>query len=650
MKRIIRYTAYCLSLLSMGTALNSCNYLDIVPEEQEKESDAYADEPAARRYLSSCYGFLPNPRSGSESLDFMTGDEVVTAFEHEKFASFPKGNFTATNPVISYWNTLFSGIRQCYMFIDDLNDESKFPGLSKEDRTDFKAQSTFLIAYYHYLLSRCYGPILLIKETPDLLTPPSEYLARSPYDECVDWICGKFQEAIDLGLKTERPVDQFGLATSVAAKALIAKLRLFAASPLYNGNTDFKDFVDKAGTPLMAAEFSQQKWDVAMKAYKEAIDLATSEGFTLYTKTDAEKTTNSEPSDPIQRRLRYVIMDYSDKTLNPEVIWADTRNEGQYDVQNKSIPYCSGASAWNGVAPTLTMVKRFYTKNGLPIDEDPEFIKSDQYFNIVTVDKTHADEAAEGSETFELNLNREPRYYAWIAFQGGFYETLSAVTNGAYSNDPLYKKWSDVKKGNRGKMECNFVLGGNVSRGSVNQPRSSNYSPSGFLNKKGVSPTRAKTKSSQGPTQYPWPIIRLADLYLGYAEACVECGQLDEAKKYLNKVRERAGIPDVEVSWAKVPGVVLNKEKLRQIVRQERMNEFYLENQNFWDLRRWKLAEKYFNVKAHGMNIMATTLKDFCVDTQIDFERKFTAPTQYLLPIPQSDINKDEKLVNNPGY
>lgn len=365
----------------------------------------------------------------------------------------------------------------------------------------------------------------------------------------------------------------------------------------------------------------------------------------MYTRTDAEVNINKEPAEPTQRCLRYTIMDYTNGT-NPEIIWAETRSETEYDLQNKSIPFIEGGGAWNGIAPTMAMLKRFYTKRGLPIEEDPDFASADEYFSIVTVDDEHADEAAVGVNTFSFNLDREPRYYAWITFEGGFYETLSASSNGGYNSDPNYTKYSG--KGS-GKLACSFVLGGNCSRGSVSKPRPSSYSPTGFLNKKGISPTRAKTNKQQSPTQYPWPIIRLADLYLGYAEACVETNDLEEAKAYLNKVRTRAGIPTVEASWGSI-NVALTQEKLRQIVRQERMIEFYLENQNFWDMRRWLLAEKYFGVKATGMNIMAATLKDFCKETTVEFERKFESPTQYLMPIPIGDINKNEKLVNNPGY
>ena len=113
-------------------------------------------------------------------------------------------------------------------------------------------------------------------------------------------------------------------------------------------------------------------------------------------------------------------------------------------------------------------------------------------------------------------------------------------------------------------------------------------------------------------------------------------------------MRTRAGIPTVEKSWAGV--AELNKDKLRQIVRQERQIELYLENQNFWDMRRWMTAQATFSKKAQGLNIEGNTIDDFAQLREISFERKFEAPKNYLLPIPSADINRNPKLVNNPGY
>lgn len=649
MKEIMKKKSYYiyLLLLSVMIGASSCNYLDVVPDEIDTEEDAFSDYSAVLNYLYSCYSYLPESRSGTSSLDLMTGDEVVTAFEHETFASFPKGNYSSSNTVISYWDTFFNGLRQCYLFLDNV-DTVQDSDFTDELRTDFKAQVKFLIAYYHYMLIRCYGPVIIITGVEDVNQNSENYKSRTPLDDCVDFVCNLFDEAAADLPAVRSDASEFGLATSVAAKALKAKMLLYAASPLFNygggsPSAEMKSYYESLknndGTTLMPLSYDASKWTECQTAMKEAIEAAESAGFSLYDTDDYSEDGNESPEDPYQHRLRWNIMDYSTDGGNSEVIYADSRSEGYYGIQNKSMPFCSG-SAWNGIAPTWAMLNRFYTKNGLPWDEDPE-TKGLDPLEIVTVDDAHADEAAVGEQTLQFNLNREPRFYAWVAFQGGYYEVTSASTLGAYASDPTY----DSEKR---RLVCDFVLGGNCSRGTTSSSRTNNYSPSGYLNKKGVSPDYSMTTSLQTPYFYPWPIMRLADLYLGYAEVCVEVNDLETAKTYLNKVRERAGIPDVETSWSGI--AALTQDKMRDIVRQERMVELYLENQNFWDMRRWLLAEDYFNTKAQGLNIDATSLAKFATLTEIDFERKFTSPTNYLLPIPNSDLNTNENLVNNPGY
>ena len=168
------------------------------------------------------------------------------------------------------------------------------------------------------------------------------------------------------------------------------------------------------------------------------------------------------------------------------MIWADCRSEGAYSVQNKSLPFCNG-SAYNGVSPTLAMLKRFYTKNGLPVDQDPEFPKGNSIYEVTALGEENATIGDPEAKTIRFNLNREPRFYSWVAFQGGFYEIMSASDgNGAYQNDESYNKYSDS---GRGKLVCDFVIGGNTSRQPAGSSlRTNNYSPTGYLNKKGVVP------------------------------------------------------------------------------------------------------------------------------------------------------------------
>ena len=82
------------------------------------------------------------------------------------------------------YSNMYKGIRQCYLLKKNI---ASVPGLSDDKINDFANQADFLIAYYHSVLMQHYGPIILVKELPDMNTPYDKMAARSPYDECVDW-------------------------------------------------------------------------------------------------------------------------------------------------------------------------------------------------------------------------------------------------------------------------------------------------------------------------------------------------------------------------------------------------------------------------------------------------------------------------------
>lgn len=160
--------------------------------------------------------------------------------------------------------------------------------------------------------------------------------------------------------------------------------------------------------------------------------------------------------------------------------------------------------------------------------------------------------------------------------------------------------------------------------------------------------------------RYPLPIIRLGELYLDYAEACVGYGDASyvaEGMKKLNVIRERAGIAPGTDCLGEGKGAVDRlffrrpDGRLMQIVRQERMIELYMETHNFWDLRRWKLGEKYFGVYPRGLNVEATKDEDFFKDTQMTSHiREFRTPANYLMPIPVDQVSNNPQMVQNPGY
>ena len=176
----MKYYTHILSLiLSAAFLFQACSYLDVVPDETPDEKDAFQNPTMAERYLYSCYSFLPNPRHETASLDLMTADEVVTPWEHETFANFPKGNYNASEPVISYWNTLFGGIRRCYILLENID---AVPNMTEANLRIYKGEAKFMIAYYHFLLLKNYGPIPLIKGVMSIDMDKADFPERDSYD------------------------------------------------------------------------------------------------------------------------------------------------------------------------------------------------------------------------------------------------------------------------------------------------------------------------------------------------------------------------------------------------------------------------------------------------------------------------------------
>ena len=235
------------------------------------------------------------------------------------------------------------------------------------------------------------------------------------------------------------------------------------------------------------------------------------------------------------------------------------------------------------------------------------------------------------------------------AFQNGYYECQTESKENAYV--------AKAERAEGKKWLTDFTEQGNCGK----QGRNNNYSKTGYLNKKGVHPGVAASKSQKEPSKdYPWPVIRLAELYLSYAEACIaynKDGYLEKGMVKLDRIRERAGLLSVKDSWKNAKNPIVSYEgngglngKLTEIVRQERMIELYLEQQNFWDIRRWKLGDKYFNVPVKGMNIDATDINGFATVKTLPDVRNFDTPRQYLLPIPAAEVSKNPNMVQNPNY
>ena len=177
------------------------------------------------------------------------------------------------------------------------------------------------------------------------------------------------------------------------------------------------------------------------------------------------------------------------------------------------------------------------------------------------------------------------------------------------------------------------------------------FSVTGYGAKKMHSFKDAMTANDYSIEYYPFPIMRMADLYLLYAEALNEySGPSGEVYKYVDMIRERAGLEGVQASWTKYsisPSKVATKEGLREIIQHEREIELVFEGQHFWDLRRWKRIQD-LNEQPKGWNVIQGDTQDLfytvtsVAQTPVEFSVR-----DYFWPINEKEISINSNLVQN---
>lgn len=591
-------------LLSTLIGFSSCNYLDVVPDERPTEEDAFKDKYSAERYLYSCYSFMPNERH----VDILTRHGETLSSTFNQSTDILLGNISAANPGrFAFWARMYGAFRRCYTFLDNVD---AVPRLEEDIKKTYKAETHFLLAYYGFYLLKAYGPFIIPNGVFDYNMPSNSYPSRAKLDDCVQWIIDRLDEAYP-NLLVSQSVSSQGRATKIVADALRSRVLLYAASPLFNGNKEFfqNALLDpNTKEPLMPLEYDENKWQKALDASETAIKKAKAAGFELY-KGENRSSDLPYPENQTEYALRMTFVDRENK----EVIFGDARKEGYYGWQNECTPRDPdiGDPSWNNNSPSLEIVKMFYSEKGLPIEQDPNFPSEGEWFDLGKYD---------GESTCNLNLKREPRFYAWIGFHNGWYELQR--------ND---------------QSRIRLKLRKDDEHGVGNRTR--NFSKSGYLIKKGIG---IAYSTRNGFTDYSWPLIRLSELYLNAAEAAIELGQLEKGIDYLNEVRQRAGIPTVETSWAGI--AELDKIKLREIVHRERLIELFLEGHRRWDLNRWLESEKEMCHNPHGMNIYGEDEANFFKPLEISMRWGFSSPANYLLPIETRELNMNTKLVQNPGY
>lgn len=634
-------------LVFISTACNE--FLDIVPDNLATIELAFNTRASAEKFLATCYSYVPEHAHVEQNFSLVAGDEIWYYAERDFYMNnetslrLAKGMQNTTDPYCNYWEgrrgafNMFVSIRDCNIFLDNLKD---IPGLEMDEKNRWIAEVKTLKAFYHFWLFRLYGPIPIIDQNIPVDASTEEIqVERQPVDEVVDYIVDLLDEAINSGDLPESIkfiYTEYGRLTLPAAKAIKAKVLMLGASPLFNGNDEYTNFVSDGGEQLVNPVFDPEKWVRAKDACLDAILTAETAGHELYSFTDLLPI--GEISDVVRHELtlRATITD----KFNKELIWGIGPNwsgelQGWCQARWTGDHAADFGRTRKSHAPTLNVVEDFYTVNGVPINEDKNWAYADRYDLVNVKDQIGDDHKyylQNNYTTVNLHTYREPRFYSNLAFDGSKWFSLESEDD---ENIPSINAKAGQFSGKSG-----FEI----------------YSITGYFTKKLVNYKNVITRNTVNVEGYTFPIIRLSDLYLMYAESLNEVQGSPDANvyEYIQKVRHKAGLDlgsDLVSTWADhslIPLKPTTKEGMREIIRRERMIELSFEGYRYWDLRRWKLAEEYFSKPIQGWNIYAGDAEGFYQVRNIFFRDYLLK--DYLWPISQGEMLRNPSLVQSPGW
>jgi hypothetical protein len=632
-----------LAVLLLGTVASCDSYLDVVPDNVATFEDAFDTRETAQRFLFSLYAYLPEYAhaygASRENPALTAGDLVWYPSQRDGIEGFPiaRGNQRVADPYLNAWrggngmDDMYEAIRRCNIFMEKI-DTVPSQYMRKPEKIRWKAEARFLKAYYHFYLMRMYGPIVLVKENlPVSASADQAARPRSSIDSTVSFVLREMDQAAEnLPGRVRNETSEYGRITEAIALSMKAKVAVTAASPLFNGNTEYQSFTNPDGEQLFDTETDGgAEWERAVEATTEALQVVEDLNYELYTFGPGAVS----PSISDTTRTRMSVRNVVAEPANSEIIWASTNPPADF-LQAITIPRGLdfdklGNSDLQGyISPPIRMAEMFYTDKGLPISEDKTWY--DEPFDVKTATREERYNLQQDYRTAQLHFDRSSRFYANLGFDGGIW-----YGQGVTDDDSDDLLWISGKSGD-------------PTSGVIPQQTSA----TGYYPKKMVNYLNTIQEESYTIREYAWPVLRLADLYLLHAEALNELnGPSSEVYDYVNRVRERAGLPTVQDAWSNYsnsPNKYTTEAGMRDIIHRERKNELAFEGHRFWDLRRWKEAIGPMNRPIRGWTLTGEEPETYYRPRNIH-NLNFSS-RDYLWPISEQTLLENQNIKQNPGW
>lgn len=573
----------------------SCNDLDLPPINIIQDKDVFSTESGVTAFMTRLYEELP-----VEGFKFNKDG-------FDEFSNYPApGNSTGEyllcmtdmqwdSPQGDWWKGWhYNAIRSVNYFITTFPDYAD--NYTETQRNLWLGEAYFIRAYYYFSMVKRYGGVPIIKEVQNFPEQSIEELRvpRNSEKEVYDFIAEDLDEAIRL-LPEDSP--QKGRVNKYVAYALKSRTMLYAGSVAEYGQMQLNGLLGIAASE--AEGYYQKSYDAAV---------ALEGKYSLYRKYD-DKAEN----------YWHLFLDGD----NPEVIFSEyyKYSEKTHSFDALHIPYQQrGSEGYSSrFCPTLELVEMFDDINGesgiLKVnDENGKPIRFDQVPDIFK--------------------NAEPRLRGTVILPGDdFKGEAFEIQKGLY---PTYSETAEplISTNANDLYEGRRIIG---RSGMGHQEMTS----TGFCMRKYQNPNVTSAQVLLWRSEQCWIDIRYAEVLLNKAEVAFKLGKKEEALVAINDIRDRAG----------AKAYTADELTIKEIQKERRM-ELAFENHTYWDLRRWRIADKEIN------NTQFTSLCPYYIfdEQKYIFKKEkvggrytFDVKVNYVM-IPTDEISKNDKLIQNPGY
>ncbi len=626
MQYLKQYTALTVSAAVLFTACSK-DFLNTNPY-QVQSTDTWKDGALSEAFITDIYNGLGNGGLDEQELSSLS-DEAM-------FTHAGRGINVVNEGTLSPSNT--GWVSATYMWGIDGNNKDMYAKISTANValqnlatatfTDtvlnhrLQGEAHFLRAYYYHQLVRYYGAVPLVSKPYGLNQDYS--ITRNTFEDCVNFIVKECDSAYSLlNGKTLAK----GRATAIAALALKSRILLYAASDLHDVPTM------KANSTLLASYANPEllgyvsgdrtaRWKAAQAAAKAVMDAAPAAGYKLDLGAPAS-------ADDGRKNYLSIAMGGGSKAKEADPAAAsellfERDFTANIDDGGKYVGLHNGPNGyhnWAGNTPIQELVDDYEMMDGTRFDwNNPQ-------------------------EAAAPYKNRDPRFYATILYDGAPWKPRNLISGNV---DPA----NQIQTGTY-QTASGYIAGLDTRQSSI---ENWNGSWTGYYMRKFIDPDPAIVDNTTRQL-IPWPFFRYTEAVLNYIEACIELGQEAEARNWLNKIRFRAGMP----------AVTDGGDALRQRYRNERRVELAYEEHRYHDARRWMIAKNTLGRSTVFISIKGDlkpgataptpyrhdeTLYNYIYKPQPDNsqENRQWLDKMYFRPIPRDEMNKNTKLVQNPGY